>query len=159
MSSEKSKINITPVNPAQLGPIFDSAYHRRAALFLWGPPGVGKSTVVKQWAKENKFNIIDIRLTTLEPSDLRGLPTLDKETQRTVWYLPEFIPNADDTTPTILLLDELPAADSRLQASSYELVLDRSLGGKPIPPNCWVVAAGNDITDGAFFRYGLCPRR
>ena len=142
-----STINVHPATPAQLPNILRSAYARRASLMLWGPPGIGKSMIIKQFAEDNKMRFIDVRLTTLEPSDLRGLPHFDEENKRTVWYMPEFIPLVDE--PTIIFLDELTAADSRLQASAYELVLDRQIGGKPIPSKAWVVAAGNGAADGA----------
>jgi len=142
-----SDINVHPATPAQLPNILRSAYARRASLMLWGPPGIGKSTIVKQFAEANKMVFIDVRLTTLEPSDLRGLPHFDEKNRRTIWYMPEFIPLED--VPTIIFLDELTAADQRLQASAYELVLDRRIGGKPIPSQAWVVAAGNGASDGA----------
>lgn len=142
-----SNINVHPATPAQLPNILRSAYARRGSLMLWGSPGIGKSTIVKQFAETNNMVFIDVRLTTLEPSDLRGLPHFDEKNKRTIWYMPEFIPLND--VPTIIFLDEITAADQRLQASAYELVLDRQIGGKPIPSQAWVVAAGNGASDGA----------
>ena len=45
-----------------------------AALMLWGPPGVGKSQIVAQVAEKHTVAIVDIRLSQMEPSDLRGIP-------------------------------------------------------------------------------------
>ena len=43
-------------------------------VMLWGPPGVGKSQIVAQVAEKNDIPVIDIRLSQMEPSDLRGIP-------------------------------------------------------------------------------------
>jgi len=131
--------------------LLERAYERRASLFLWGKPGIGKSTMIREWvtAKGSDWDYHDVRLTTMEPSDLRGLPSIDKESKRTIWNLPDFLPTEDSERKGVIFLDELTAADQRLQAAAYELVNERSIGGKAIPKNYWVVAAGNTIEDGA----------
>ena len=40
-------------------------------VMLWGPPGVGKSDMVAQVAERHSIPVIDIRLSQMEPSDLR----------------------------------------------------------------------------------------
>jgi len=71
----------------------------------WGSPGIGKSDTYKQAAKElaKKYNLpfkegkevgtfgyVDIRLSQLDPSDLRGLPNIEGKT--TTWKSPDFFP-------------------------------------------------------------------
>lgn len=46
----------------------------RRGLFIWGPPGISKSETVKQVARKHNLKVIDIRLTQMEPTDLRGIP-------------------------------------------------------------------------------------
>ena len=46
----------------------------KLSLMIWGPPGVGKSSIVAQCASENALDLIDLRLSQLAPTDLRGLP-------------------------------------------------------------------------------------
>ena len=41
---------------------------------LWGPPGIGKSQIVHQAAREENIDIIDIRAVLLDPVDVKGLP-------------------------------------------------------------------------------------
>jgi hypothetical protein len=77
------------------------------------------------------MDLIDVRLTTLESCDLRGLPRINYETGQTEWMRPEFLPEID--TPVTIFLDELTAAEPRIQASVYQLILDRCIGKHRIP--------------------------
>ena len=48
-------------------------------VMIWGPPGVGKSQLVSQVAEKHDRMLIDIRLSQMEPSDLRGIPFKDND--------------------------------------------------------------------------------
>ncbi|ABM61043.1 AAA family ATPase [Halorhodospira halophila] len=121
---------------------------RRRATMLWGTRGVGKSSVVAQVAAHFGVPLVDLRLTTIEPVDIRGAIYADEQQQRTVWFPPEFLPGAD-RPEGILFLDELTAADQRLQISAYSLILDRKVGQYHLPDGWQVVAAGNARFQGA----------
>jgi MoxR-like ATPase len=92
--------------------------------------------------------LTDLRLTTLEPVDIRGAIYADERQGRTVWFPPEFLPRPDEPAG-ILFLDELTAADPRLQVSAYSLILDRRAGNYRLPEGWMVVAAGNASFHGA----------
>lgn len=119
-----------------------------AAWMLHGRPGVGKSEIVAQLADEIGAVLHDLRLTTIEPQDLRGLPYYDHEAQKTVWYRPEDLPD-DPARPAVLFLDELTAAPPHLQPTVYGLLQERRVGRHRLPPSVFVVAAGNTAEDGA----------
>jgi len=121
---------------------------RRRATMLWGTRGVGKSSVVRQVADHYGVPLVDLRLTTIEPVDIRGAIYADEQAERTVWFPPEFLPEADEPEG-ILFLDELTAADQRLQISAYSLILDRRVGHYHLPEGWQVVAAGNARFHGA----------
>ncbi|MFK8014333.1 MAG: AAA family ATPase [Gammaproteobacteria bacterium] len=121
---------------------------RRRATMLWGTRGVGKSSIVRQVAEEAGVPLIDLRLTTIEPVDLRGAIYADDTREQTVWFPPEFLPT-DSESQGILFLDELTAADQRLQISAYSLILDRRVGNYVLPDGWLVVAAGNAAFHGA----------
>ncbi|MFK7744120.1 MAG: AAA family ATPase [Roseobacter sp.] len=119
-----------------------------ASWMIHGRPGVGKSQVVRQLAEEIGATLFDLRLTTIEPQDLRGLPYYDHEARKTVWYRPEDLPD-DPSQPSILFLDELTAASPYLQPTVYGLLQERRVGQHHLPDNVMIVAAGNTVEDGA----------
>lgn len=145
-------INVQACTVQELKSMLPVAYELRQPVMLWGAPGIGKSESVWQFCSETNKKLIDIRLTTLESVDLRGLPWPDKTKKETVWMRPEFMPTED--VPGVIFLDEITAAEPRLQASSYELVLDRRVGKHKLPPGWWVMAAGNGTEHGAI-SYGM----
>jgi MoxR-like ATPase len=114
-------------------------------VFIWGGPGIGKSAVVRQLAKQLAIPLQDVRALLLDPVDLRGLPFLGSD-GRSKWATPEFLPQDGSG---ILFLDELNAAPAMVQASCYQLVLDRKLGEYNLPEGWAIVAAGNRDSDRA----------
>lgn len=115
---------------------------------LWGPPGIGKSDIVQQLADEMGIGLIDQRLTTLEPVDLRGLPFV--RDGAAVWANPSILPDAKrDGDKGILFLDEINAAPASTQAACYQLILNRRIGEYQLPPGWRIVAAGNRQSDRA----------
>jgi len=121
---------------------------RRRATMLWGTRGVGKSSIVRQVAEHFDVPLVDLRLTTIEPVDIRGAIYADDVLAKTVWFPPEFLPSAEQPDG-ILFLDELTAADQRLQISAYSLILDRRVGHYRLPDGWQVIAAGNASFHGA----------
>ncbi|SHH75479.1 AAA family ATPase [Marivita hallyeonensis] len=115
---------------------------------LHGRPGVGKTQLVQTLAQQRDAELYDIRLTTIEPQDLRGLPYYDHETKKTLWYRPEDLPDAPDR-PAVLFLDELTAASPYLQPTVYGLLQERRVGRHRLPDSVFIVAAGNTVEDGA----------
>ena len=114
-------------------------------VFIWGGPGIGKSAVVAQVASAMGVDLQDIRALLLDPVDLRGLPFVASD-GRSRWATPGFLPQ-DGTG--ILFFDELNAAPAMVQASLYQLVLDRKLGEYRLPDGWAIVAAGNREGDRA----------
>lgn len=113
-------------------------------IMLWGLPGIGKSAIIKQICEEWKIKLEDLRLTLLNPIDLRGLPFLDKEKGMAVWLQPEFLPKEGKG---ILFLDEINIAPPSTQQAAYELLLDRRIGNYKLPDGWRIVAAGNREED------------
>ena len=115
----------------------------RQPVFVWGGPGIGKSALIRQLAEALKVTLRDVRALLLDPVDLRGLPFLGSD-GRSKWATPEFLPQDG---AGILFLDELNAAPAMVQASCYQLVLDRKLGEYVLPEGWAIIAAGNRDSD------------
>jgi hypothetical protein len=120
--------------------IINSLVEQRVPTFLWGAPGIGKSSIVKQIAKESGVGFIDLRLALMDPTDLKGIPFYDKESHTALWAPPAFLPREGEG---ILFLDELNSAPPSVQASAYQLILDRKVGEYELPDGWAIVAAGN----------------
>ncbi|PPQ38967.1 hypothetical protein SAMN06265338_101980 [Rhodoblastus acidophilus] len=145
-------MNIPPVSIATAKAALIEQYRdptlRRRATMLWGTRGVGKSSIVRQVGAHFGVPLIDLRLTTIEPVDIRGAIYADDALAKTVWFPPEFLPTPD-SPEGLLFLDELTAADQRLQISAYSLILDRRVGNYILPDGWQVIAAGNASFHGA----------
>lgn len=115
--------------------------------FIWGSPGVGKSSLVQQIANEKDMKFIDLRLSLLDPTDLRGIPFFEQENKKAVWANPEFLPDSNTKEFGILFLDEINSAPPTIQAAAYQLILDRKIGEYTLPINYSIIAAGNYETD------------
>ena len=118
----------------------NSLIKQRVPTFLWGAPGIGKSSIVKQIADEKGIGFIDLRLALMDPTDLKGIPFYDKESHTALWAPPAFLPSEGEG---VLFLDELNSAAPSVQASAYQLILDRRVGEYELPDGWAIVAAGN----------------
>lgn len=123
---------------------------RDMPLYLHGAPGLGKSDIMRQIANEQGINFIDVRVGTMLPEDLTGIPVPDLEAKVAVWLRATFWPNAErDGERGILCFDELSDAPRNLQSCIYRVVLDRQIGEYKLPRGWWPVAAGNRREDRA----------
>ena len=113
------------MKPTRVEEVIDHILSTRWPAFIWGPPGVGKSSVVRKVALRQKLDLLDIRASLLDPTDLRGIPTVSDDKAR--WCPPSFLPHDPDSAG-ILFFDELNAAPPLVQASLYQLTLDRRVG-------------------------------
>ena len=115
-------------------------------IFMWGPPGIGKSDLVKQIGEEQGRDVIDVRLSLWEPTDIKGIPYYNSDQGTMTWAPPSELPTDEDST-AILFLDELNSAAPATQAAAYQLILNRRVGTYKLPKGVSIVAAGNRETD------------
>lgn len=148
----------------------DICRHADISLFIWGHRGLGKSSIVKQYAIENNLGFIDLRCSQLEASDIRGLPeavdgktkylppidmpvgglTTEQVTQKLSeisqypkTYRQEFKKIQPLYNQGILFLDEVNRAQDDVLQSIFELIYDKSIGQYVMPDGWNTVAAGN----------------
>lgn len=132
------------MNPTDLMTFLDTILKEKlkTSIMIWGPPGIGKSSIVMQMATKHDMACIDLRLSQLAPTDLRGLPVAENGVSR--WYPPEFLPREGSG---ILFLDEINLAPPTMQGMAQQLILDRKVGNYVVPPEWFIWAAGNRKED------------
>ena len=144
------------VTPAEARSRLLRAFKVKRPVFLWGPPGVGKSELVADLTQELGGLCIDLRLGQMEPTDLRGIPFYNKDNGKMDWAEPIDLPTeemAKEYPVITLFLDEMNVAAPAVQAAAYQLILNRRLGKYHLPDNVVIVAAGNRESDkGVSFR-------
>ena len=141
------------VKMSEAGILITRAFKKKRPVFLWGPPGIGKSELVQGIGDSGTLGttkVIDMRLALFEPTDLRGYPVPNVETGVMQWLPPSDLPSAElaaqyDTV--ILFLDEMNSAAPSVQAAGYQLILNRRIGQYVLPDNVVIIAAGNRETD------------
>ncbi|MDZ8034322.1 MoxR family ATPase [Nostoc sp. DedSLP04] len=118
------------MTPSDLKAYLDNLIRKNLQIstMIWGPPGIGKSSIVGQIAQEYDIEFVDVRLSQLAPTDLRGLPVAEDGISK--WYPPEFLPRDGKG---ILFLDELNMAPPAMQGVAQQLILDRKVGSYVVP--------------------------
>lgn len=170
---------VREVDHEELEFLIDANYKAETPLYIWGATGIGKSETVRRVAKkiaespgvareyvewnklskeeklkikenpEKYFFLMDIRLSQLDPSDLRGLPALDGA-DTVEWKIPFWLHVASlKGAMGIVFFDEINLAPPSIQSAAYQLILDRELGETPIADKVTTIAAGNRVGDKA----------
>lgn len=127
-----------------------TAFKVKRPVFLWGPPGIGKSEVVQDITNELGGYMYDLRMAQMEPTDVRGIPYFNKEIGKMDWAEPIDLPSEEICAQypiVVLFLDEMNSAPPAVQAAGYQLILNRRIGKYKLPANVVIVAAGNRDSD------------
>ena len=140
--AKAQEISVRTVGPKSAKKAISKAIQKRRPVFLWGPPGIGKSDIVKQIGEQAGREVVDVRLALWEPTDIKGIPYYNADQGKMVWAPPSELPT-DPTSTAIIFLDELNSAPPAVQAAAYQLILNRRVGTYELPKGVDVVAAGN----------------
>lgn len=145
MAKEQISVNRTQ-SPNEAKKSLRKCIKIKRPVFMWGPPGIGKSDIVKQIGDETGREVIDVRLSLWEPTDIKGIPYYNSNENTMTWAPPAELPTDPEST-AILFLDELNSAAPATQAAAFQLVLNRRVGTYVLPKGVAIVAAGNRDTD------------
>lgn len=127
-------------------------YYRKKNIpvYLSGPPGVGKSDMIRQVCDEEVIGFRDVRLANKLPEDIGGIPVPDLERRIAIWLRAEFWPDVKrHGEKGVLFFDEMTDANKALQSCAYQIVLDRKINDYWLPPGWYPCAAGNRREDRA----------
>ena len=130
-------------------------FKTKRPMFVWGPPGIGKSETFEQIKNAyieqgKKAHLIDCLLVSWDPIHPKGYPYFDQTANKMRFSAPDELPDeemAKEYDVIILFLDELNGASPATQAAAYQLVLNRAIGKYKLPDNVVIAAAGNRDTD------------
>jgi MoxR-like ATPase len=116
-------------------------------VFVWGAPGIGKSSIVEQFAAQLGLDCVSLLGSQLAAEDLIGVPQIVEGKSR--FCPPTMIAREK---PYCLFLDELNACTHEVQKAFYSLIHDRRIGEYRLPEGSIVIGAGNRAQDSAIVR-------
>jgi hypothetical protein len=139
------------ISPNKAKAAIKRALLKKRPIFLWGPPGIGKSDIIAQVTDTfSNSLLIDIRLSLWEPTDIKGIPYFDSNIGKMVWGAPSELPDEEMAAQydnIVVFFDEMNSAAPAVQAAAYQLILNRRVGQYKLPDNVMIVAAGNREAD------------
>jgi hypothetical protein len=134
----------TYIKPSELKGKLETLISLQKPTFIWGASGIGKSEIIAKVAEKLDYNLVDVRVSLLDPVDLRGVPSVENGV--TKWNPPVFLPRENDKQ-SILFLDELPHGSPSVQNALFQLIRDRQIGEYKLPDSTIILAAGNRVSD------------
>ena len=133
--------------PNQLLTALKVAEKSGVSTLISGPPGIGKSQITYQFAKQTGRAMTEIRPAQWDQTDVKGIPDFinnELGERCTAWTRPEYLPTAPHS---ILLIEELDKAAPAVQAALLELVLDKRIGKYRLAEDCFILACCNRMED------------
>ena len=134
------------VTPGQLKQLLLELMPTGNPIMIWGPPGVGKSTICRSVALELGRRYYDFRANLIESFEIKGLPWHDATTNTTRYAPPEMLPPMGCKNSYTINYDELPAALPSVQTALYQILTDNAVGTYVLPQDTYQLACGNKLS-------------
>jgi MoxR-like ATPase len=113
----------------------------RVPVILWGPPGQGKTSVIRDIASDQGRHLEILLASIREPQDFAGLPSITNG--RATLVPPDWAMRLAETRDGILFTDEVNTAPPSVQAALLRVSLDKVAGDCDLGADTSVVAAAN----------------
>lgn len=115
--------------------------NRNLALGLVSDPGMGKTSMVNQWAEEHGRDVFSLVVSQRSPTEVSGMAMPDNDTQKMCVYDFDSLLNLKDGD--ILFLDEFGNGNPMTINATLTVILDRKLPSGRKLNDIIVVAACN----------------
>ena len=130
-----------------LKPVLDTLYETKTPLLLLSSPGIGKSSIINQFAQEKDMGLIEIRGASSNPAELADIKYISQDEVHDApqAWVPTEAKVKDRQCPSngIIFIDELADSMLSVQSTLQRLFLDRKLGSLELASGWWVCAASN----------------
>ena len=138
------------MRPSDVSKLLASLIKARLPVLLVGAPGVGKTALVQQAAKEAGNDLYCSFPALEDPTDAKGFPWVSAEADYA-----DFKPFGTlykvltSKKPCVWFLDDLGQGAPMVQASYLQWLLARGMNGRRLPDHVTILAATNRRTDRA----------
>ena len=128
---------------------------RQRPIFLVGPPGIGKTQIMEQIAKECRIGLVAYTITHHTRQSAVGLPFIQekeyggKTVSVTEYTMSEIIASVYDKIEKtgiregILFLDEINCVSETLAPTMLQFLQGKTFGNQKVPEGWIIVTAGN----------------
>jgi energy-coupling factor transporter ATP-binding protein EcfA2 len=120
---------------------------------VFGPAGCGKTQIAQAIAQESGYEPVYVDLSVLENCDFVGLPVISDDKKFVNYATPQWMPCTDtlgeNSRKRVMIFDELDKSKPELQYPLLELLMERSINGRPVAVQACFLT-GNLPDEGAF---------
>jgi Cdc6-like AAA superfamily ATPase len=145
MAEEEKFSQIPEVEPSELNDMLELLDKLKdpPGLMIYGPPGIGKTTIVKEFAKKMNYELRVKHLSRMDATDWSGIPKIDANQEYT-----EFLPISlfkKSEKKIVIFFDELNTALPQVLNAALDVLLEKKsdASNSELPKNTIIVAAGN----------------